>query len=58
MSHHDLSPARMLRRLPLTVPSQARDPRSTRDAAGTGGWVHLRAWMRGARPQLPRPAAG
>lgn len=58
MNHHDLSPARMLRRLPLTVPKPARDPRSSRDAAGTGGWVHLRTWMRSARPQSPSPAAG
>lgn len=58
MNRHDLSPARMLRRLPLTTPSTTVDPRYSREAARTGGWVHLRAWMRTTRPQSPSPAAG
>ena len=49
---HDLSPARFFRRSPAPrVPAAAADRRS-RDDSGTGGWVHLRAWMRMQRPLL------
>ena len=57
-SHHDLSPARFFRRTPAPRPAaRAPDPRGGRDGAATGGWVHLRAWMRMNRSLTGVPGA-
>lgn len=72
--HYDLTPARILRRMAARCEARreaidprcgspgnaSRDPHSAPEAPATGGWVHLRAWMRAARPAAPpvRTATG